>query len=100
MIGSVVSPSLAIAGGVFYFDPEVTEYLVSASFIVTGVATALQVTRVHLKGTPYLVGTGLLSVVGPTFDILPIAINVAALKYTDGKFPTAADGTQLPCPAA
>jgi xanthine/uracil permease len=100
MIGSIVSPPLAIAGGAFNFDATITQYLVSAAFITTGLATALQVTRVHIKNSPYFIGTGLLSVVGPTFDILPIAFNYTAMKYADGTCPTAADGTKLPCPDA
>jgi xanthine/uracil permease len=98
MIGSVVSPPLAIAGGAFNFDPIVTEYLVSTAFITTGIATALQVTRVHISKTPFFIGTGLLSVVGPTFDIIPVVINYATMLYTNGTCPTAADGTLLPCP--
>ncbi|KAE9374987.1 putative purine permease [Stipitochalara longipes BDJ] len=100
MIGSIVSPPLAIAGGAFNFDAEITQYLVSAAFITTGIATALQVTRVHITKTPFYIGTGLLSVVGPTFDILPIAFNYTAMRYKNGTCPTAADGTQLPCPDA
>jgi xanthine/uracil permease len=97
MIGSIVSPPLAIAGGAFNFDAEITQYLVSAAFITTGIATALQVTRIHITKTPFYIGTGLLSVVGPTFDILPIAFNYTAMRYKNGTCPTAADGTQLPC---
>ncbi|KAH6683972.1 putative purine permease [Halenospora varia] len=100
MIGSIVSPPLAIAGGAFNFDAEITQYLVSAAFITTGIATALQVTRVHIAKTPFFIGTGLLSVVGPTFDILPIAFNYTSMRYANGTCPTAADGTQLPCPDA
>ncbi|KAH6640057.1 putative purine permease [Truncatella angustata] len=100
MIGSVVSPPLAIAGGAFYFDSATTQYLVSAAFITTGIATALQVTRVHITKTPFYIGTGLLSVVGPTFDILPIAFKYTAMRYANGTCPTAEDGTQLPCPEA
>ena len=100
MIGSIVSPPLAIAGGAFNFDPSITQYLVSAAFITTGIATALQVTRVHIAKTPFFIGTGLLSVVGPTFDILPIAFNYTSMRYANGTCPTASDGTQLPCPDA
>ncbi|PSS18839.1 hypothetical protein M430DRAFT_19430 [Amorphotheca resinae ATCC 22711] len=100
MIGSIVSPPLAIAGGAFNFDAAITQYLVSAAFITTGIATALQVTRVHLAKTPFFIGTGLLSVVGPTFDILPIVFNYTAMRYKNGTCPTASDGTQLPCPDA
>ncbi|KAH7393630.1 putative purine permease [Cadophora sp. MPI-SDFR-AT-0126] len=100
MIGSIVSPPLAIAGGAFNFDPTITQYLVSAAFITTGIATAMQVTRVHIAKTPFFIGTGLLSVVGPTFDILPIAFNYTSMRYANGTCPTASDGTQLPCPDA
>lgn len=100
MVGSIASVPLAIAGGAFYLDTELTEYLVSASFIVTGIATAIQVTRVHLKGTPYYIGTGLLSVVGPTFDVLAITSTYSSLKYGNGTCPTAEDGTKMPCPEA
>ncbi|KAH6699016.1 putative purine permease [Leptodontidium sp. MPI-SDFR-AT-0119] len=100
MIGSIVSPPLAIAGGAFNFDPTITQYLVSAAFITTGIATAMQVTRVHIAKTPFFIGTGLLSVVGPTFDILPIAFNYTSMRYANGTCPTADDGTQLPCPDA
>lgn len=100
MIGSIVSPPLAIASGAFYFDAELTAYLVSTAFITTGIATALQVTRLHIMNTPFFVGTGLLSVVGPTFDILPIVFNYAALQYKSGTCPVAADGTEGSCPDA
>lgn len=100
MIGSIVSPPLAIAGGAFNLDPAQTQYLVSAAFITTGIATALQVTRVHITKSPFFIGTGLLSVVGPTFDILPIAFNYTSMRYANGTCPIAADGTKLPCPEA
>ncbi|RAR00046.1 purine permease [Stemphylium lycopersici] len=100
MIGSIVSPPLAIASGAFNFDSAMTTYLVSTAFITTGIATALQVTRLHISKTPFFIGTGLLSVVGPTFDILPIVFNYAALRYKSGTCPLLPDGTQAPCPDA
>lgn len=100
MIGSIVSPPLAIASGAFHLDSPATQYMVSAAFITAGIATALQVTRVHLAKTPFFIGTGLLSVVGPTFDILPIAFNYTSRRYKDGTCPTGPDGAPLPCPDA
>ncbi|KAF5014816.1 hypothetical protein F66182_14068 [Fusarium sp. NRRL 66182] len=35
LVGSVVSPPLAIAGGAFYLNSAQTQYLVSAAFITT-----------------------------------------------------------------
>lgn len=100
MIGSVVSPPLAIAGGAFYLDSAETSYLVSAAFITAGIATAVQVTRIQIGKTPFYIGTGLLSTVGPTFDIIAVAIAYSSVQYENGNCPTAADGTQLPCPKA
>ena len=101
LIGSVVSPPLAVASGAFYLDAEQTQYLVSASFITAGIATAIQVTRVHITKTPLYVGTGLLSVVAPTFDILAIVFKYTGLRYSNGSCPVAKnDGTNLPCPDA
>ncbi|KAJ5966574.1 hypothetical protein N7481_013288 [Penicillium waksmanii] len=100
MIGSVVSPPLAIASGAFNLDAEQSQYLVSAAFITTGIATALQVTRVHLFNTPFYIGTGLLSVVGPTFDILAIAFSYTDMRYSNGTCPSSSDGSRLPCPDA
>ncbi|GES56829.1 purine permease [Aspergillus terreus] len=100
MIGSVVSPPLAIAGGAFYLNSEQTQYLVSAAFITTGIATALQVTRVHLTKTPLYIGTGLLSVVAPTFDILAVCFNYTDMRYSNGTCPTDEHGSRLPCPEA
>lgn len=100
MIGSIVTPPLAIASGALNLNTAQVSYLVSAAFITTGIATAIQVTRVHIKSTPFFIGTGLLSVVGPTFDILPIVFSYAGMRYKNGTCPMAADGTKLPCPDA
>ncbi|PWY89662.1 purine permease [Aspergillus sclerotioniger CBS 115572] len=100
MIGSVVSPPLALASGAFYLDSMQSQYLVSAAFITTGVATALQVTRVHIFKSPLYIGTGLLSVVAPTFDVIAVAMNYADTRYKNGSCPTDGNGSRLPCPEA
>ncbi|KAK5125875.1 hypothetical protein LTR08_005122 [Meristemomyces frigidus] len=100
MISGIVSPILAVSGGAFHFDATITEYLISVGFITSGIATLLQITRTKLTGTPYYLGTGLLSVVGPTFDIIPITAKYTAPLYAQGLCPTSPTGTKLPCPAA
>lgn len=100
MISGIVTPILAISRSAFYFDTATTEYLVSAAFITSGIATLLQITRSRIRGTPYYLGAGLLSVIGPTFDIIPIAIKYTAPLYARGVCPVSESGTKLPCPEA
>jgi xanthine/uracil permease len=49
------------------------QYLVSTSLIVCGILSAIQITRFRLYKTPYYLGTGLISVVGTSFSIIPVA---------------------------
>lgn len=49
------------------FGDELYQYLVSTSLIVSGLLSAVQMFRLHIKGTKYYIGTGLLSVVGKKF---------------------------------
>ncbi|PWY74305.1 purine permease [Aspergillus heteromorphus CBS 117.55] len=100
MIGSIVSPPLALASGAFYLDSVQSQYLVSAAFITTGISTALQVTRVHIFKSPLYIGTGLLSVVAPTFDVIAVAMNYADARYKRGTCPTDENGSKLACPEA
>ncbi|SMR50556.1 unnamed protein product [Zymoseptoria tritici ST99CH_1E4] len=97
-ISGIITPILAISRGAFHLDAETTAYLVSAGFITTAVASFAQITRSRIRGTPYYFGTGVLSVLGPTFDIIPIAIQYSATLYASGECPTGANGTRLPCP--
>lgn len=48
----------------------------------------------------YYLGTGLISVVGISFSIIPVALGGFAQMYANGFCPTDADGTKLPCPDA
>ena len=100
MISGIVTPILAVSRGAFYLDTKTTEYLISAGFITSGIATLLQITRTRIRGTPYYIGAGILSVVGPTFDIIPMAIKYTAPLYASGACPISASGTKLPCPDA
>jgi xanthine/uracil permease len=48
----------------------------------------------------YYIGTGLISVVGTSFAIIPVASGAFDQMYTNGFCPVAADGTKLACPDA
>lgn len=61
----MISPPILLGGssGV-NLDNELYQYLVSTSLIVSGLLSTLQMLRLHIYGTKYYIGTGLLSVVG------------------------------------
>lgn len=46
----------------------------------------------------YYIGTGVISVVGVSFATITVASSAFDQMYANGFCPTAADGTQLPCP--
>jgi hypothetical protein len=97
-LAGIIAPPMIIAGAAA-FDQQTTQYLVSTSLIVCGILSSVQITRFHIYKTPYYVGTGLISVVGTSFSMIPIATKGLAQMYANGKCPSAADGTPLPCPA-
>lgn len=103
MISGIVTPILAVARGAFHLDNETTASLVSAGFITSGIATFLQITRTKIRGTQFYLGAGLLSVVGPTFDIIPMATRYTGMLYARGECPVSGGErgmTKLPCPEA
>ena len=62
------------------FGDELYQYLVSTSLIVSGVLSAIQMLRIHVWGTKYYIGTGLLSVVGmythqTVYDVIVLTIH-------------------------
>jgi NCS2 family nucleobase:cation symporter-2 len=97
MLAGIITPPIIISGSA-NFDAITTQYLVSTSLIVCGILSAVQITRFHIYKTPYYIGTGLISVVGTSFAIIPIATKVLSQMYSNGMCPIAADGSKLPCP--
>ena len=99
MLAGVISPPIIIAGQAgANLTQQQAQYLVSTSLIVCGILSSIQITRFHIYKTPYYVGTGLISVVGTSFAVIPVATGTFAQMYATGECPTAADGTKLPCP--
>ncbi|KAJ5214728.1 hypothetical protein N7449_001897 [Penicillium cf. viridicatum] len=99
MLAGVISPPILLGGsGGAHFGDELYQYLVSTSLIVSGLLSAVQMFRFHIKGTKYYIGTGLLSVVGTSFSTITVAQGAFAQMYKSGYCPSLEDGTQLPCP--
>lgn len=97
MLAGIITPPILIASSA-NLDTVTSQYLVSTSLIVCGILSAVQISRFHIYKTPYFLGTGLISVVGTSFSIIPIATKGLSQMYENGMCPTAADGTLLPCP--
>ncbi|KAI4125798.1 MAG: hypothetical protein LQ338_004078 [Usnochroma carphineum] len=99
MLAGIITPSIILAGqGGVNLSPADSQYLVSTSLIVCGILSSIQITRFHIYKSPYYIGTGLISVVGTSFTVIPVATGAFAQMYATGFCPKAADGTKLPCP--
>ncbi|KAH6667065.1 uric acid-xanthine permease [Plectosphaerella plurivora] len=99
MLAGVVTPPMLMSGAAgANLSLAEQQYLVSTALIVSGTMSMIQITRFHIYKTRYYIGTGLLSVVGISFSIIPVAQGALAQMYQNGYCPLAADGTKLPCP--
>lgn len=99
MLAGVVTPPMLMSGAAgANLSLADQQYLVSTALIVSGCLSMIQITRFHIYKTQYYIGTGLLSVVGISFSIIPVAQGALAQMYDNGYCPTDADGTKLPCP--
>lgn len=95
MLAGVVTPPILIASAA-NLDSATQEYLVSASLIVSGLLSCIQITRFHIYKTPYFLGTGLLSVVGTSFATISIVTKALPVMYLTGVCPVV-DGVNQPC---
>ncbi|KAK4203618.1 permease family-domain-containing protein [Triangularia verruculosa] len=101
MLAGIITPPIIMSGaGGVNLTTEQTEYLVSTALIVSGLLSAIQITRIHIKGTPYYIGTGLISVVGISFAIIPVATGAFNQMYENGFCQKDENGAKLPCPDA
>jgi uracil-xanthine permease len=99
MLAGIITPPIIIAGqGGANLPASVAQYMVSTSLIVCGILSSIQITRFHIYKTPYYIGTGLISVVGTSFAIIPVATGALAQMYSTGFCPSDASGNHLPCP--
>lgn len=97
MLAGIITPPIILANAA-NLGTELTQYLVSVSLIVCGILSSIQITRFHIIGTPYYIGTGLISVVGTSFATIPVATGAFAQMYKTGFCPSDAAGNPLPCP--
>ncbi|KAK0611291.1 permease family-domain-containing protein [Immersiella caudata] len=101
MLAGIITPPIILSGpGGVNLSTAETQYLVSTALIVSGLLSCIQITRFHIYKTPYYIGTGLISVVGISFAIIPVASGAFAQMYENGFCPSDASGNPLPCPQA
>ncbi|KAJ4422717.1 hypothetical protein N0V82_002614 [Gnomoniopsis sp. IMI 355080] len=97
MLAGIITPPIILSTSA-NFSTATEQYLVSTSLIVSGLLSLIQIARFHIYKTPYYIGTGVISVVGVSFSTITVASKAFEQMYANGFCPTAADGTQLPCP--
>lgn len=98
LVAGIVTPPTIIAAAA-NLDDATEQYLISASLIACGIGSIIQISRFHLYKTPFYLGTGLISVAGTSFGIVPIAQKYIATQYTRGYCLTV-DGVGQACPDA
>lgn len=99
MLAGIITPPIIITGQQgANFPPELAQYVVSTSLIVSGILSAVQIRRFHLYKTPYYLGTGILCVVGTSFSFVSVSTSALQQMYDSGVCPTDAHGSHLPCP--
>ncbi|KHN95474.1 purine permease [Metarhizium album ARSEF 1941] len=99
MLAGVITPPLILSGsGGANLDQSQQQYLVSTALIVSGILSAVQINHFRVPKTPYFIGTGVLSVVGISFSMIPIAQGAFKQMYANGYCPSDKDGAPLPCP--
>ncbi|KOS23330.1 Uric acid-xanthine permease [Escovopsis weberi] len=99
MLAGIIAPPIILSGaGGANLRPEEQQYLVSTALIVSGILSSIQITRFKIYKTRYHLGTGLISVVGVSFSIIPIAQGAFSQMYASGFCPSDPDGTRLACP--
>ncbi|KAG2198775.1 hypothetical protein INT47_010561 [Mucor saturninus] len=107
VIGAIIAPTIMISGQGSTFlnlDEDTRRYMVSASLIVSGLMSLVQIVRIRIPRTRYFIGAGLLQIMGVAFPNVPAAQAIIGNMYKSGACPmeTLADGTvnYLACPDA
>ncbi|AMD19591.1 HCL560Cp [Eremothecium sinecaudum] len=96
MLAGVITPPILISLSA-NFSSDSQQYLVGASLVVSGILSLIQITRIRIPFTQMYVGSGMLSVVGTSFCVLPLVQGILPMMYRTGYCPTGANGELLEC---
>jgi xanthine/uracil permease len=80
---------------VAFGDVKLQQYAIAASLIISGLCTIMNCIQIKIPGTKFVIGTGMLSVIGTSFGFLPIFENAIAAMKDDGVDPMDAYGKML-----
>ena len=69
---------------VAFTDIKLQQYAIAASMILSGIFTIVNCLQFKIPGTPYVLGTGVLSVIGTSFTFLPVFENGISAMRADG----------------
>lgn len=99
MVGGIITPPLIIASSAG-FSTESQAYLVSAALIISAFASFIQILQIKVPFTPYVIGSGLLSVMGITFAVVPVAQDVISIltSCTCNGISCSSNGSCQSCP--
>ncbi|KAI9316312.1 permease family-domain-containing protein [Dichotomocladium elegans] len=116
VIGAIITPTILVSGAGMSglnLDEETRQYMISASLIVSGLMSLVQIIGFKIPKTRFFVGAGLLQITGVSFANLPAAQAIISNMYKSkficyqrigGACPTEIlpDGSinYLPCPDA
>jgi len=93
--GLIVPPFVVMKFSVSFGDVKLQQYAIAASLIISGLCTIVNCIQIPIPGTKFVLGTGMLSVIGTSFGFLPIfEAGIAAMKG-DGVDPEDAYGKML-----
>ena len=67
-----------------FANVDLVQYAIAASLILAGMFTIVNCLQFKIPGTPYVLGTGVLSVLGTSFTFLPIFQNAIDDMKSDG----------------
>lgn len=99
MLAGIITPPLILSGpSGANLEIHQQQYLVSTALIISGILSTIQIVRFRIFNTPYYIGTGVISVVGISFNLIPVALGSFQQMYANGYCPTDAAGKHLPCP--
>lgn len=75
MVGGLITPPLVVFKFTvcgFPFCPDLQQYAISAALITSGICSIINIAQLPIPGTKYVIGSGILSVMGTSFTFLPI----------------------------